>query len=407
MVSGRRFGAQYPRMNTSTLTYPLPAGGDASLPDVARYEVSDADRLLTPALLIYPELVEHNIRTVVRLLDGNANRWRAHVKSAKLASVMHQLVSAGVSCVKCATTLELRVACEAGATDALLAYPLAGRKVARVQQIAREFPRVRVSALVESTEAVGAWTGSHVALFVDVNPGMDRTGVPDREISRIVEVARTIVARGIEFGGIHYYDGHLAHVHGGDAERVAHAGYDRLLALVAAVEAAGIGVPEIITAGTPAFPLSLTYAGFTRAHPVHRVSPGTIVYGDATSAGQLPAEWGLLPAAVVAATVVSHPTPDRVTCDAGHKTVSADAGVPTCLVLGHPDFTPLKPSEEHLPVAVPDGAPIPRAGEILYLVPRHVCPTVNNFDKAVIVREGRIAEIEAVAARGREGPLAD
>jgi D-serine deaminase-like pyridoxal phosphate-dependent protein len=263
-----------------------------------------------------------------------------------------------------------------------------------------------VSALVESASAVDAWQGRGVALFVDVNPGMNRTGVPHSDGARIVEVAQAIVARGIAFGGIHYYDGHLGGIGDGDAERVAHEGYDRLLALVADIEAAGVVVPEIITAGTPAFPWSLSYDGFTRARPVHRASPGTIVYGDATSAGQLPAEWDLVPAAVVAATVVSVPTQGRITCDAGHKTVSADAGVPTCVVLGRPDLVPGKPSEEHLPIAIPEGARIPDRGDTLYLLPRHVCPTVNNFDAAVIVKHGRIADVELVAARGREGPLA-
>jgi hypothetical protein len=30
---------------------------------------------------------------------------------------------------------------------------------------------------------------------------------------------------------------------------------------------------------------------------------------------------------------------------------------------------------------------------------------VNNFDSALLVREGRVAAVEKVSARGREGPL--
>jgi D-serine deaminase-like pyridoxal phosphate-dependent protein len=39
---------------------------------------------------------------------------------------------------------------------------------------------------------------------------------------------------------------------------------------------------------------------------------------------------------------------------------------------------------------------------MLYLLPTHVCPTVNNFDRAMIVREGKVESIEPVTARGRE-----
>ena len=91
-----------------------------------------------------------------------------------------------------------------------------------------------------------------------------------------------------------------------------------------------------------------------------------------------------------------------LTCDAGHKAVSADAGVPTCVVIGHPDLVPLKPSEEHLPVEVTNGARRPEIGETLYLVPRHVCPTVNNFDDALIVETNQVIAVERVTARGHE-----
>jgi D-serine deaminase-like pyridoxal phosphate-dependent protein len=103
--------------------------------------------------------------------------------------------------------------------------------------------------------------------------------------------------------------------------------------------------------------------------------------------------------------VVSHPRADIVTCDAGHKAVSADAGVPTCVVVGHPELTPLSPSEEHLPIAVKEVAAGPRVGEALYLLPRHVCPTVNNFNDALVVRNGIVESVEIVSARGRETPL--
>ena len=94
-----------------------------------------------------------------------------------------------------------------------------------------------------------------------------------------------------------------------------------------------------------------------------------------------------------------------ITCDAGHKTVSADAGVPTCVVLGHPELEPLAPSEEHLPMRVAAGAAVPAIGELLYLVPRHVCPSVNNFDDAVIVSNGELMAVERVSSRGRERPI--
>jgi D-serine deaminase-like pyridoxal phosphate-dependent protein len=120
---------------------------------------------------------------------------------------------------------------------------------------------------------------------------------------------------------------------------------------------------------------------------------------------EVPAHSGYVPAALVLSTVVSKPGDDIVTCDAGHKSVSADAGVPTCAVLGHPEFEPQTPSEEHLTIKVNGGA-CPNVGDQLYLVPRHICPTINNFDEALLVQSGVIVGTERVTARGRESPRA-
>jgi len=119
----------------------------------------------------------------------------------------------------------------------------------------------------------------------------------------------------------------------------------------------------------------------------------------------LPLEYGYRPAAVVVSTVVSHPSERLLTCDAGHKTVSADAGVPTCAILGRGDLSPLRPSEEHMPVEAFNDDRLPALGEALYLVPRHICPTVNNFDHALIIENNRIVGVERVTARGREAPV--
>jgi len=120
---------------------------------------------------------------------------------------------------------------------------------------------------------------------------------------------------------------------------------------------------------------------------------------------QLPPEYGYVPAVLVVTTVVSHPAANLITCDAGHKTLSADAGVPNCVVLGYPGLEPLAPSEEHLPILARNGGPLPAIGQTLYLLPRHICPTVNNFDEALIIRDGVITAIEPVSARGREAPI--
>lgn len=369
------------------------------------YRITDIERVMTPALAIYPEIVDANIRATLALLCGDANRWRPHVKTAKLGFVMKRFVEHGIANFKCSTSLELLTVCENGAADVVVAYPMVGANARRIRVIADRFSDTRVAALVECREQIEPWKGSRIGLFIDVNPGMDRTGIQQDRVDEIIGLARAIQDAGQRFRGLHYYDGHLSSLALPRREAVAHKGYDQLMEIVAAFERADIPIEEIITAGTPAFPCTISYAAFNDAPFIHRASPGTVVYNDCSSLAQLPAEYGYRPAAIVVSTVVSNPSPGRFTCDAGHKTVSADSGVPTCAILGHPEYLPFKPSEEHLPIDVPADSMQPRIGDALYLVPRHICPTVNNFDHALLVEGGRMIAVERVSARGREAPV--
>jgi D-serine deaminase-like pyridoxal phosphate-dependent protein len=70
------------------------------IPPLDIYELQDADSILTPALLIYPEIVDSNISATLRMVGNDANRWRPHIKTAKIAAVLRQLIARGVRSFK-------------------------------------------------------------------------------------------------------------------------------------------------------------------------------------------------------------------------------------------------------------------------------------------------------------------
>jgi D-serine deaminase-like pyridoxal phosphate-dependent protein len=374
---------------------------------LAAKRINGCEAILTPALAIYPDAVDANIATTVRLLGGRPERWRPHVKTAKLASTMRQYMAHNIRQFKCATTLELVTLCEAGASDVLLAFPCVGFRANRIRAIALSYPNVRLSLIVENHWEVGMWRGSGIGMFIDVNPGMNRTGILQSRVEEILGLAKHIQAEGLGFAGLHYYDGHLRQPNRDERNVAAHSGYEQLIKLVQALRQEKIACPEVVTSGTPTLPCALSFPGFQTEEFMHRVSPGTVVYNDLASLSQLPAEWGFDLAALVLATVISHPAPGIITCDAGHKVVSVDSGLPNCAVVGHPDLEPLRPSEEHLPIRVCEGGFMPEIGEVLYLAPKHICPTVNNFDEALLIQEHEIVCVAPVSARGREAPLLD
>ena len=377
--------------------------------DLADYRLPRAieERLLSPALVVYIDRVRENLRRMIAYA-GTSDRWRPHVKTTKIPDVWTELVAAGLRNFKCATTREaqclLGVLEGSGTTqaDLLVAYPLVGPSLRVLGQLAERHPGVRVSVLCEDPEHVRSIPPS-LSVFVDVNPGMHRTGIPISERALIQAVARTA---GRRFRGVHYYDGHL---HAGTPQErrdAVFACYAPLLDLCDALAREGSAVEEVITSGTPTFLHALRFARFDGADFRHRISPGTVVYHDLRSEEENPG-LDLVPAALVRARVVSHPSDGIVTCDAGSKSIAAEAGDPCAAVLGHPELEALTPSEEHLPLRV-HGPRRPERGETLLLVPRHVCPTVNLAEEALLVDgdEARVASVRARAHDLLAAPLA-
>jgi D-serine deaminase-like pyridoxal phosphate-dependent protein len=205
-----------------------------------RYALSDTDRVLTPALLIYPALVDANIETTLRMLGSDPNRWRPHIKTAKLAFVVRRYLDYGIRNLKCSTTLELLTACECGAADVLLAFAVVGANAKRTLDIAAAFPRTRISVLIENADQARAWRDTPIGVFIDVNPGMNRTGISQERTDEILSFAREL---NHQFRGLHYYDGHAAGFAPAEREARVYAGYDRLLEIARALPSPAVLFP--------------------------------------------------------------------------------------------------------------------------------------------------------------------
>lgn len=368
------------------------------------YGLAGIEQMLTPFLGIFLDMVDSNIAVTIKNAGGDPTRLRPHIKTTKLLSIVRRFVEAGIQQCKCATTLELAVACEAGMRDVLVAYPMVGANARRVHELSARHPDVAISALVDHPKQIQEWDLS-IGIFIDVNPGMDRTGISPENISQVVEMAHAIADSGRPFRGLHYYDGHLGSLGYEERREKALDGYQQLAQLAGTVRDAGIAVGEVITSGTSVFPFASAYSPLLTEDFTLRVSPGAAIYGDLTVQLQLP-QFGYRPAALVATTVVSHPRSDLVTCDAGVKAVAVFAGLPNCAVLGRPELVPQRLSEEHLTLQAPAEVALPEIGEILYLIPRHAGLTVNNFDEALVVSSNGGAVLERVTARGHESPMA-
>ena len=232
-----------------------------------------------------------------------------------------------------------------------------------------------------------------MGVFVDLNTGMNRTGVPDAEAA--AEIAKRIDGSpGLRFDGIHIYDGHI---HDRDVkvrEQRARASVECGLATKARLEKDGLPVNKIITSGSSTYDIAARYP------EVDEVSPGTWSLWDLNYTRGIPDRFRR--AALVVGRVISRPTPRVATVDAGSKAISTDVpNAPHAEVLNWPGAKFLIRNEEHLSMELPEGTEMPRVGDLVYFALQHVCTTVNLWDEMRVVDgEGRYVETWPVDARG-------
>lgn len=353
------------------------------------------DSLPTPLLVVRLDRVRSNLARMAELLapHGGLERWRPHVKTAKVPHVLELLIAAGLRRFKSATVREARVLLEVAETNAvaldlLVAYSHRGANLGAIVELARRFPRHRLSLLSEDPAHARELAAANLGVFIDLDPRMGRSGIAFENRSRCAEVAS---AAGAALRGWHAYEGHVRAATPAERRSVCAPLFDEL------VELAGtLGRPEheLVTSGTPTFVEALEHPGLARTN--HRISPGIVVYWDHQSAAL--GQRGFLVAASVLARVVSRPRPGRVTVDAGSKSVDAAVADPCVIVAGRPELVAARPSEEHLPLDVREG-PDPELGTLLELEPRHVCPMVNLAERCLLVDGTQVLGLVPVAAR--------
>jgi D-serine deaminase-like pyridoxal phosphate-dependent protein len=108
----------------------------------------------------------------------------------------------------------------------------------------------------------------------------------------------------------------------------------------------------------------------------------------------------------VAATVVSSSVAGQFVIDAGAKSLTKDrapflAGFGS--IPGYPGAVIERLYDYHAAVAIPSGTSAPALGEVVAVIPNHVCPVVDLFDTFVATRAGSIVGRWPVDARGRSG----
>lgn len=107
------------------------------------YRPENEASVFTPAVLVFPDRIEENIRRMIDLA-GDVQRLRPHVKTHKIAEVISLQVQMGITRFKCATLSEVEMVAANGGLDVLLAYPLLGPAIQNFLQLMEHYPGNKV-----------------------------------------------------------------------------------------------------------------------------------------------------------------------------------------------------------------------------------------------------------------------
>lgn len=384
---GRAYPAVVPTPNVPTPGVPapldlptLPAGID------------------TPALVVFVDRVASNIDGLQHLLNARGVRLRPHAKTHKSVRIARMQLEAGASGLTVGTLGEAEVFALAGLRDLFVAYPVwaEGPKAGRLRDL-HDAADLRVGvdsvAGVERLAAAVAGARRRLAILVELDSGGHRTGLATA--GDAVQVAIAASRAGLEVEGVFTHGGH-----GYRPGAAGSAALDESTTLeegARALEAAGFEVRTISAGSTPTRALAAQGR-------VNEIRAGTYVLGDRQqlALGAIDPD-GI--AAVVAATVVST-RPGGFVIDAGAKALTKD--LPAFLdgyglIPSHPGTVIERVYDYHGVATLAGAVAGPARGEILAVVPNHVCPVVDlRASFAAVLPDGRV-EHWAVDARGRSG----
>jgi len=360
------------------------------------YEISNADEVASPSLLIYPDRIDFNIQKMIEIA-GSAERLRPHVKSHKMSEIIKMQLSYGITKFKCATIAEAEMVAISGGKDILLAIQPVGPNISRLFCLMKKYPDSSFSCIVDSDniidqlsfKAVNEGIDCHV--WLDINSGMNRTGIQvGNQASNLYK--RINSSPRLVDEGLHVYDGHTRESDFEIRKNLCDEDFKPVESMVHELIKSGIASIKIIAGGTPSFPV----------HALRKdieLSPGTSLIWDWGYGIKFP-EMGFLHAAVLLTRVISRPDDDLLCIDLGHKAVASEMPHPRVIIPEIGDFTVSVHSEEHMVIRTRQAIRY-KTGDIIYCIPWHICPTTDRHDFVSVVTDREVKTTWKVEARKR------
>ncbi len=349
----------------------------------------------TPALLLDLDALDANIGHISQTCRKHGIHWRPHIKGQKIPALAHRQVAAGALGVTCAKLGEAEVMADAGIRDILIANQIVGSlKIRRLAELAG---RSRVIVAIDSPDNLQAIAAAaraeavSIRMVVEVDIGMKRAGVAPG--TPALALARQCAdTAGVVFEGFAAWEGHTASIVDPVAKlRAVTEAVGSLTATAAQCRASGLPVAIVSCGGTGTYPITAAIQGVTE------IQTGGGIFGDLCCREKWHVD--LRSALTMLTTVTSRPTPSRIVCDAGKKSLSSDMVVPRPLGIAHVESMRLSAEHGIIELSEPDNSV--RIGDRIVLEVGYADTTIHLHEELYAMRGSTIASIWPVAARGK------
>jgi D-serine deaminase-like pyridoxal phosphate-dependent protein len=349
----------------------------------------------TPALLVDVDVLQQNIKRIADACRSHGVRWRPHIKGQKVIEIARMQLDAGAIGVTCAKVGEAEVMAAAGIKDILIANQVAGRL--KIERLMSLLPLADVKIAVDhpgniaALGAAAAKRGLQLGVLIEIDTGMKRAGLLPGDAA--VAMARTIrETKGLSFKGLMAWEGHTARIADhAEKERAVRDAVESLVRTADLIRAAGIPVEIVSCSGTGTYMLATGIRGVTE------IQAGGGVFSDIVYRKQYNVDHPY--ALTILTTVSSRPTPQRIVCDCGKKSMSSDAAMPEPVGIGN--VASMRLSAEHTIIELSAPNSDLKVGDQVEFVVGYSDTTVHLHEEMYAMRNGRVEAVWPISARGR------
>ncbi|MCX7362591.1 MAG: alanine racemase [Alphaproteobacteria bacterium] len=353
------------------------------------------DDLPTPVLILDRAVLRRNLKRMSDRLREAGIMLRPHLKTAKSVQVGRMAVEGHDGRITVSTLAEARYFVEGGFKDILYGVGIVPAKLPAITELRRKGVNLRVvtdNIAVARAIADAASKGDTFSVFIEIDSGAGRAGLPWPELPGLLDIARVLhEAPNVELAGVMTHAGHSYHESTGDG--VAKVAEQERQAIVGAAEklrAAGIPCPIVSGGSTPTAVHSKDFSGITE------MRPGVYVFNDLDQEFIGSCGAGDLALSVLASVIGHYPHRNQMLVDAGALALSKDisaqefqpkVGYGTIAGAPSKDMAVIECSQEHGFVA--SAGPMPYGnmpiGTRVRILPNHACITAAAYDRYYVV----------------------